>query len=83
MPDETESAVAAWLDSKETQREIDIARKRLIRVGGNPDQAWLLAILVELLANLNIYADPPDIPVVEVEELFPDEDEDDEPWKRR
>lgn len=82
MSDETESAVAAWLDDAGTQREVAIARKRLALLGGDPSHAWVLALLIEILANLNVYGDPTN-PDGEAVIEFPDEDDDMEPWQRK
>jgi hypothetical protein len=74
--DESESAVAAWLDDAGTKRELTIARRRLAQLGCDPAHAWLLALGIEILANLNIYGEP------ENRTDFPDEDDEDDVWKR-
>jgi len=78
MPDETESAVSAWLSNADTKREIAIAKRHLAVIGGDPAQAWILAIAVEILAALNVYEMTT---LTEVTDELP-EPEDDEPWKR-
>lgn len=80
MIDDTESAVAAWLDAKETKREIKVAHKRLLAMQSTLDPI-LLAMLVEILAALNVYGSPDPEPG-DPEDLLLDDGEDDEPWKR-
>lgn len=70
MPDETESAVAAWLDSPSTVREVKIAMGRL---GCDQYQATLFALCIEILAAVDLYGPPTD----------DDPDDPDEPWKPR
>lgn len=76
MPDDVESAVAAWLDQVSVQREIQIAKKRLARMGGNPDHAVWLALGIEILAALNIYE------LTTIEEVVDDDTEPPEPWRK-
>ena len=77
MTDETESAVAAWLDQPSTQRELQIAKRRLIRLQSAADPVYV-CLMIEILAALNVYGTPggPDGP----EELDAD-DRYEEPWK--
>ena len=80
MPD-AESAVGAWLDSVETHREITIAERRLAKMGELRRQAAFFALLIEIMSSLDLYGHPdydPDPP----EQEFPEEDEDDEQWKK-
>lgn len=87
MPDERESAVAAWLDDPSTRREIAIAQSRLALLQYDPNrpqsvpifQAVMLALGVELLASLDIYGGGPQ-PMDEPDE---DDDDDNESWRRR
>jgi hypothetical protein len=72
--DETESAVASWLDDATTKRELTIARRKLASLGYDPSHAWMLALGIEILSSLNIYSDPEPEP-----EDFPDRGAD-EPW---
>ena len=81
LPDETDSAVAAWLDSSDTQREIAIARYRLAQLNSTLDPV-ALALGIEILAALAL---APLDETVELPAEMPemDDDDDDEPWRAR
>lgn len=74
MLDETESAVASWLDSPNTKREVAILRQRFAApvVGHTvtPFHAAMFVLCLEILQALDIYGIP---------DGEPDED-DDRPW---
>ena len=74
MTDETESAVAAWLDQPSTQRELLIAKRRLLKLNSAADPVYV-CLMIEILAALNIYGAPE-----EAEEMDP-EDPNEEPWR--
>jgi hypothetical protein len=75
MPDETESAVAAWLEHADTRREMQIIQSRFPK--WNDYQVTTMALMMELVVALNIYGSPT------LTELPKDDDEDDdEDWRR-
>jgi hypothetical protein len=69
MPDEHESAVAAWLDSPSTQREIAVIRRRF--PDWTPYEVYTFALGMETLVALDVYEIPSDDPPPP-----------DEPWRR-
>jgi hypothetical protein len=71
MADEHESAVAAWLDNPQTQREVAIIRKRFPT--WRDYEVYSFALQIETLASLDVY---------EIVDLPPDDPPDNEPWKR-
>jgi hypothetical protein len=77
MPDETESAVAAWLDHADTRREMQIIKDRFPR--WSDYQVTTMALMMELVVALNIYGSPTATTETLIE--LPDDDEDDEPWR--
>jgi hypothetical protein len=76
MPDEHESAFAAWYNSPETQREMTVIRRAF------PHGEWdcaltdyqivQLALQMQILVALDVYEVPPETPP----------DDDPEPWRR-
>jgi hypothetical protein len=70
MADEHESAVAAWLDNPQTQREVAIIRKRFPE--WKDYEVYSFALSMETLVALDVYE------IIEP----PDGDPPDEPWKR-
>ena len=79
MPDERESAVAAWLDNASTKKEIAIARQRLAKMGSGAD-AVLFALGIEILAALEIYGCDTE---TDADSPYSDLDDDDLPWRSR
>ena len=71
MPDEHESAAAAWLDLPETKREMEIVRKRYPAWSSYEVASFVLSIT--MLTALDVYEI--DIPV--------DPEDDDPPWRPR
>ena len=70
MPDEHESAIAAWLDSASTRRELTILSDRFPH--WTEYERYSFALQMETLVALDVY---------ESTEL-PPPDDDPEPWKR-
>jgi hypothetical protein len=70
MSNEHESAVAAWLDSPTTQREVAVIRKRF--PSWTEPQVYAFALQMEMLVALDVY---------EITDLPPD-DPPDEPWRK-
>jgi hypothetical protein len=75
MPDETESAVAAWLEHADTRREMEIIKNRFPR--WSDYQVTTMALMMELVVALNIYGSPTTEKLIEIE----DEDDPPEPWR--
>lgn len=80
--DEHESAVAAWLDSPETQRELQILGDRF------PDwteqQRIQLVMSMEILVSLDLYGDRDADINIEINNVKPEDlpdAEDDDPWQ--
>ena len=63
MPDEHESAVAAWLDSPSTKRELGILNQRF--PDWTPYERYSFALQMEMLVALDVY---------EITELPPPDD---------
>lgn len=61
MPPEHESAFAAWYSSPETKREMTVISSCFYNEPGSPTltlyQTVMLALQMEILASLNVYAD--------------------------
>jgi hypothetical protein len=70
MPDEHESAIAAWLDSNSTKRELGILYERF--PNWTDYERYSFALQMEMLVALDTY-ELPDIPPP---------DDDPEPWRR-
>jgi hypothetical protein len=70
MPDEHESAIAAWLDSVSTRRELTILGDRFPH--WTEYERYSFALQMEMLVALDTY-ELPDIPPP---------DDDPEPWRR-
>jgi hypothetical protein len=70
MPDEHESAIAAWLDSVSTRRELTILGDRFPH--WTEYERYSFALQMEMLVALDTY-EMPDIPPP---------DDDPEPWRR-
>jgi hypothetical protein len=70
MPDEHESAIAAWLDSVSTRRELTILADRFPH--WTDYERYSFALQMEMLVALDTY-ELPDIPPP---------DDDPEPWRR-
>jgi hypothetical protein len=71
MPDEHESAIAAWLDSVSTRRELTILGDRFPH--WTEYERYSFALQMEMLVALDTY---------ELPDITPPEDPD-EPWKPR
>jgi hypothetical protein len=78
MSDEHESAVAAWLDSPETLRELAILRDRFPE--WTEFQRTQIALSMEILAALNVYEGEPDI-TIEINKPAEDEIDEADRWK--
>jgi hypothetical protein len=84
MPDEHESAFAAWLDLPETRREMEVIKSRLSRYGEIPSlfEVLQIALSMEMLVSLNVYGDRDEADlVIELPPKPPDDDDEPEPWK--
>ena len=78
MADDHESAVAAWLDSPETKRELSILYDRFPT--WSDFQRIQIALSMEILVSLNLYTDERDADV-DITIIKPDDDDPPEPWK--
>ena len=78
MADEHESAVAAWLDSPETKRELDIMRERF--PNWTEFQRVQIALSMEILTALDVYGSET-ITLAEIPPPPPPDDDPPEPWK--
>jgi hypothetical protein len=82
MPDETESAVAAWLEHADTRREMQIIQSRFPK--WNDYQVTTMALMMELVVALNIYGSPSQVELTATDEKLldlEDDDDDKEPWR--
>ena len=88
MPDEPEheSAIAAWLESPDTRREMKVLHDRFPR--WNEYEITTVTLLVELMVALNIYGRPTlfevvdgDAPEPEKPGWIDDDEEGKEPWQ--
>jgi hypothetical protein len=70
MADEHESAIAAWLDSPATMREISILLRRFPQ--WSQYEVYSFALQMEMLVALDTYEMPE----------IPPPDDDPEPWRR-
>ena len=71
MPDEHESAIAAWLDSASTKRELGILNARF--PNWTEYERYSFALQMEMLVALDVY---------EITELPPPDDDPPEPWRK-
>lgn len=79
MPDEHESAVAAWLADPTTQREIAILKKQF--AAWRESDVYLFAVMMEILTGMDFYGTPPVTDVGNVGGSGSTEDEPPEPWQ--
>lgn len=80
MADEHESAFAAWLDSPETKREMDIIRRRL-DYDISEYEAIQLALQMEILVAMNVYRDEESDITIEINKPPEDEIDPADRWK--
>ena len=77
MPEEHESAAAAWLDNPGTRREMEIISDRF--PNWDQYQVTSIVLLMELMVALNIYGSPTILTLTD----DPDDDDDDkEEWQK-